>query len=197
MASTGDLQSGLPVVFFKNQSSWEAWLSKNNSLSKGVWLRIAKKISKLESLSYLKAVETALCYGWIDGQKKTYDEESWLQRFGPRGSRSIWSKINRTKAEELILQGRMRPSGLVAIEKAKGNGQWEKAYDSQKTAMPARDFEKILKSRPKAKAFFEKLDSQNRYAILFRIHNAKKPETRQKRIKKFVEMLERHEKLHP
>ncbi len=191
------LQSGLPIVFFKNQRAWEVWLSKNNNLSKGIWLRLSKKISKLESLSYQEALETALCYGWIDGQKKTYDKESWLQRFGPRGPRSLWSKINRTKAERLIQQGRMHPEGLAAVEKARRSGQWERAYDSQKTAKPERDFEKALTRRPKAKAFFEELDSQNRYAILYRIHNAKKAETRQKRIERYIEMLERHEKLHP
>ena len=197
MASAGTSRSELPTVLFKNQGAWQSWLVRNSNLSRGIWLRIAKKSSGLKSVSYPEALEVALCYGWIDGQKKAFDETSWLQRFGPRGPRSIWSKINRSKAEELIRQERMQTSGLVAIEKAKENGQWEKAYDSQKTAVPAKDFEKALKGRPKAKAFYETLNSQNRYAILFRIHNVNKQETREKRIEKFIEMLENHGKLYP
>jgi uncharacterized protein YdeI (YjbR/CyaY-like superfamily) len=197
VASTGMSRSELPTKLFKNQSAWESWIVGNSTLSTGIWLRIAKKASGLESVSYPEALEVALCYGWIDGQKKPFDETSWCQRFGPRGPRSIWSKINRSKAEELIRQGRMQRSGLVAIEKAKENGQWENAYDSQKTAAPAKDFEKALKGSPKAKAFFKTLNRQNRYAILFRIHNVKKQETREKRIEKFIQMLERHEKLYP
>jgi uncharacterized protein YdeI (YjbR/CyaY-like superfamily) len=197
VASTGMSRSELPTKLFKNQSAWESWIVRNSTLSTGIWLRIAKKASGLESVSYPEALEVALCYGWIDGQKKPFDETSWCQRFGPRGPRSIWSKINRSKAEELIRQGRMQRSGLVAIEKAKENGQWENAYDSQKTAVPAKDFGKALKGSPKAKAFFKTLNSQNRYAILFRIHNVKKQETREKRIEKFIQMLERHEKLYP
>ncbi len=188
---------GIRIALFEDQNAWESWLARNNKLSKGVWLKIARKASTLKSLSYEEALDAALCYGWIDGQKKAYDKDSWLQKFGPRGSRSIWSKINRSKAEKLIQEGRMLPAGLAAVEKAKKNGQWERAYESQKTATPAEDFVKVLNTRPKAKAFFEKLDSHNRYAILFRIHNAKKQETRQRRIEKFIEMLERHEKIHP
>jgi uncharacterized protein YdeI (YjbR/CyaY-like superfamily) len=197
VASIENVLSGLPVAHFKNQKAWKAWISKHYSVSDGVWLRLSKKSATLKSLSYQEALEVALCYGWIDGQKKTYDEQSWLQRFSPRGRRSIWSKINRSKAERLVQEGRMHQAGLAAIEKAKQNGQWEKAYDSQKTATPAKDFEEVLHDRPKAKAFFESLNSQNRYAILFRIHNAKKAETRKKRIEKFILMLEKHEKLYP
>ena len=197
VASIENLLSGLPVALFKNQRAWNAWISKHYGISDGVWLRLSKKSAALKSLSYPEALEVALCYGWIDGQKRTYDEQSWLQRFSPRGPRSIWSKINRSKAERLVQEGRMHQAGLVAIENAKQNGQWEKAYDSQKTAVPAKDFEEALHDRPKAKAFFESLNSQNRYAILFRIQNAKKAETRSKRIEKFILMLEKHEKLHP
>jgi uncharacterized protein YdeI (YjbR/CyaY-like superfamily) len=197
VASTGMSRSELPTALFKSQDDWESWLIRNSNLSTGIWLRIAKKSSGLESVSYPEALEVALCYGWIDGQKKSLDEASWLQRFGPRGPGSIWSKINRSKAEELIRQGRMQALGLAAIEKAKERGQWGKAYDSQKTAVPDKDFEKALKGSPKAKAFYETLNSQNRYAILFRIHNVKKQETREKRIEKFIQMLERREKLHP
>jgi len=197
MTSKKDAWSDLPVVLFKEQGAWQAWLSTNHSLSRGVWLRLSKKASNLKTLSYQEALEAALCYGWIDGQKKSYDEVSWIQRFGRRGPRSIWSKINRSKAETLIRQGRMHRSGLQAIDRAKETGQWERAYDSQKTAIPATDFEKALKGKPEAKSFFEHLDSRNRYAILFRIHNAKKQETRQRRIEKFIEMLEKHERIYP
>jgi uncharacterized protein YdeI (YjbR/CyaY-like superfamily) len=196
MSSTGKLPSELPLVF-KSRRAWEAWIAKHYDSSQGVWLRLAKGFVTLKSLSYREALEIALCYGWIDGQKRAYDEESWLQRFSPRGPRSIWSKINRSRAEELVREGRMQQPGLAAIERAKQNGQWERAYDSQRTAAPAKDFEEILNRRPRAKAFYESLDSHNRYAILFRIHNVKKAETRQRHIEKFIGMLERHEKLHP
>ena len=196
MPSTGKLGSEHPIIF-KNQRAWETWIAKHYDSSEGVWLRLAKSSAALKSLSYQESLETALCYGWIDGQKRAYDEESWLQRFIPRGSRSIWSKINRSKAERLVREGRMQKPGLAAIDRAKQNGQWERAYDPQRTATPARDFEKILNGSPRAKVFFESLDSHNRYAVLFRIQSAKKPETRQRRIEKLVGMLERHEKLHP
>jgi uncharacterized protein YdeI (YjbR/CyaY-like superfamily) len=148
-------------------------------------------------VSYQEALEVALCYGWIDGQKKSFDEESWLQKFTPRGPKSIWSKINRAKALELIEKGRMQAAGLAAIEKAKENGRWEAAYDSHRTAAPPGDFETALNNSHKAKSFCATLNSQNRFAILFRIQTAKKPETRQKRIDQFIRMLEKHEKLYP
>jgi uncharacterized protein YdeI (YjbR/CyaY-like superfamily) len=190
-------QPELPVKLFKTVSAWEAWLARNGALAKGLWLRIAKKGASLKSLSYDEALEVALCYGWIDGQKKALDEVSWVQRFSPRGARSIWSKINCAKAERLITEGRMQPTGLAAVEKAKENGQWERAYAGQRSAAPIEDFEAFLLKNVKAKAFYETLNAQNRYAIHFRIQGAKKPETRLRRIEKFIEMLERHEKLHP
>lgn len=190
-------KTDLPIVLFKNQKAWEAWLSKHFDDSAGVWLRVAKKSVQLQSVSYQEALQVALCYGWIDGQKKSFDEESWLQKFTPRGPKSIWSKINRTKALELIEQGRMRPAGLTSIESAKENGRWAAAYDSHRTAAPPSDFLLALNKSPKAKAFFATLNSQNRYAILFRIQTAKKAETRQKRINLFVEMLTKHETLYP
>ncbi len=158
---------------------------------------MAKKSSGLESVSLSEALDTALCYGWIDGPRKSLDDETFLQRYTPRGVRSVWSKINRAKALELIDQGRMKPSGLAAIEQAKKNGRWESAYDSYRTATLPAELRKALDSKPRAKAFFEKLSRQNRYAILFRIQTAKKPETRAKRIRQFVGMLERGETLHP
>ena len=187
----------LPVHLFKNAKAWETWLQKHLNSPTGFWIRIAKKSAKLQSVSYQKALEVALCYGWIDGQKRTYDEQSWLQKFTPRGPKSIWSKINRAKALELIRGGRMKSAGLAAIESAKKNGRWDTAYDSHGTAVPPSDFQTALNTSAKANAFFATLNSQNRYAILFRIQTAKKVETRQKRIQKFVQMLAKHETLHP
>ena len=181
----------------KAMKDWERWLTRHHDSSPGVWLMIAKKGSALTSVSYAEALEAALCHGWIDGQKQAHDSEAWLQKFTPRGSRSIWSKINRNKAERLIASGRMMPSGLSAIENAKRNGRWETAYDSAKgSTMPA-DFVARLAKNRKAKTFFDTLNRANRYAILFRIQTAKKVETRARRIEQFVAMLERHEKIHP
>ena len=160
-------------------------------------MRLAKKSGKIRSVTYSEALESALCFGWIDGQKKSYDEGSWLQRFTPRGPKSIWSKINRASALRLIEDGRMKPSGLAAVEKAKASGSWNEAYDSHRNASPSRDFQSALNKTPRAKAFFATLNSQNRYAILFRIQTARKPATRQKRIDHFVKMLAGHKMLYP
>jgi uncharacterized protein YdeI (YjbR/CyaY-like superfamily) len=189
--------AGLPVMLFKHQKAWEAWLVTHANASRGLWLRLAKKSADLKSLSYQEALDVALCHGWIDGQRKSFDAASWLQKFTPRGPNSIWSKINRAKALALIEHGRMHPAGLVAIERAKSNGRWEAAYDSYRTAEPPEDLQAALEKRPKAKVFFATLNSQNRYAILFRIQTAKKLETRRKRINQFVEMLAKHETLYP
>ena len=183
-------------MLFKDSQGWEAWLEKNHGASSGLWLRVAKKVAKLQSVTYQEALDVALCYGWIDGQKKIYDEESWLQKFTPRGPRSIWSKINRTKALGLIEQNRMRPAGHAAIERAKVKGQWEGAYDSHRTSSVPDDFEAALARSPKAKEFFATLNSANRYAILWRIQTAKKAETRTRRIEQFIEMLEKGEVFH-
>ena len=187
----------LPITLFKDGKAWETWLKKHAATSRGLWLRLAKKSAALKSLTYAEALDVALCHGWIDGQKKSHDQDSWLQKFTPRGPRSIWSRINRSKALELIEQGRMRPAGLAAIEVAKVNGRWETAYDSHRTSTLPDDFVKALGRNPKAKAFFATINGTNRYAILWRIQTARKPETRQKRIEKFVQMLEDHETLHP
>ena len=198
MASTKKKANpGLPIKSFKNQDAWAAWLEKHGDSSAGIWIRLAKKSAQLHSLTYPEALDVALCYGWIDGQKKSYDAESWLQKFTPRGPGSVWSKINRTKAMTLVDQGRMQAAGLAAIERARESGRWEAAYDSHRTAAPSPDFETALARNPKAKAFFATLNSQNRYSILYRIQTAKKPETRQKRIAQFIEMLEQHQKLYP
>ena len=186
----------LPILLFTNRKDWEVWLAKNQSKSPGLWLQIARKNADIASVSYDEALDVALCHGWIDGQKAGYDESSWLQKFTPRGPRSIWSKRNREKVEELTRRGQMKPSGLKAVKAAMENGRWEAAYDSQRTAELPEDFKKELKKNAEAKAFFATLNSVNRYAILFRIQTAKKPETRAKRIRQFIEMLERHEKIH-
>ncbi len=197
MTSTHKTQNEIPVMLFKSQKDWTIWLARNHAKSAGVWLQIARKDGALKSVSYAEALEVGLCYGWIDGQKKGFDESAWLQKFTPRGARSIWSKINREKAEALIESGRMQPAGLAAIEQAKRSGQWEAAYDSQRTVGVPDDLQIALDRNAKAKAFFATLDSANRYAILFRLQTAKKAETRARRLEQFVRMLENHEKLHP
>ena len=197
MTSTRKLQNEIPVKLFKSQKAWTTWLDKNHAKSAGVWLQIAKKAGNLKSVSYAEAVEVALCYGWIDGQGKGLDESAYLQKFTPRGPRSIWSKINRTKVTELNKSGRMQPAGLAAIDRAKKNGQWAAAYDSHRTAAVPGDLQAALDQNSKAKAFFATLDSTNRYAILFRLQTAKKAETRARRLEQFVRLLENHEKLNP
>lgn len=197
MASTKQPREELPVMAFANQGDWAAWLAANHASTLGIWLRIAKKASGVASVTYDEALEEALCYGWIDGQKKTYDEGSWLQKFTPRGAKSIWSKVNREKVLALIERGRMQPAGHAQIERARQDGRWDAAYDSQKVAAVPDDLAAALEANPAAKAFFATLKSTNRYAILFRIQTAKKPETRAKRIAQFVEMLARNELLYP
>ncbi|MED5618372.1 YdeI/OmpD-associated family protein [Ideonella sp. BN130291] len=176
--------------------AWERWLKRHHAGSDGVWLEIAKKGAPEPTLSYAEALEVALCYGWIDGQKKG-GEPYWLQRFTPRRARSIWSKVNRAKAEALIEQGRMQPAGLKEVERAKADGRWADAYDSPSQASVSPELQAAFDANPKAAAFFATLDSTNRYAVLWRVQTAKRPETRAKRIAQLVEMLARHEKLHP
>jgi uncharacterized protein YdeI (YjbR/CyaY-like superfamily) len=182
---------------FKNQSAWSAWLEKNHRTSAGLWLRLAKKNSGLQSVSYSEALEAAICYGWIDGHKRPESDKAWLQKFCPRSAKSIWSKINREKAAALIQSGRIQAAGLEAIEQAKTNGHWDSAYDSPSRATVPQDFQAALNVRPKANSFFKNLDRANRYAILFRIQTARKPETRARNVEKFIAMLERGEKIHP
>jgi uncharacterized protein YdeI (YjbR/CyaY-like superfamily) len=186
-----------PILPFERQEDWAIWLDKNHATSSGVWLKMAKKASGIKSVTYDEALEVALCYGWIDGQKKSHDETSWLQKFTPRGPKSIWSKINTDKAMRLIDSGRMKPAGLKAVESARQDGRWEAAYDSQRKAVVPDDLQAELDRNAKAKAFFATLDSRNRYAILHRIHTAKKAETRAKRIGEFVSMLAKKEKIYP
>jgi uncharacterized protein YdeI (YjbR/CyaY-like superfamily) len=185
----------LAIMAFKDQQAFVDWLQMNHATSAGLWIQLAKKASARPSVSYAEAVEAALCYGWIDGQNKSYDEASWLQKFTPRRRGSIWSKINREKAEKLISNGRMTAAGLVEVNRAKR--RWDTAYDSPRAATVPKDFQAALKASPQASAFFGTLNSRNRFAILFRIQTAKKPVTRSRRIEQFIRMLENHEKLYP
>jgi uncharacterized protein YdeI (YjbR/CyaY-like superfamily) len=194
MNTTEDLQQ---TLFFKTAVAWAEWLAKNHGVSSGVWLRLAKKSSGTLSVTYAEAIDVALCYGWIDGQKKSDNEQYWLQRFTARKGKSIWSKINREKALSLIARGKMKPAGLKEVERAKSDGRWKDAYDSARTAVVPSDLQAALDGNGKAKTFFATLNAQNRYAVLFRVQTAKKAETRAKRIQMFVQMLEKHETLHP
>jgi uncharacterized protein YdeI (YjbR/CyaY-like superfamily) len=193
--ANGDNTSG-PVRSFATQAAWAAWLEKNHRSSEGLWLRLAKKGSSLRSVTYAEALEVALCYGWIDGQKRGESEQAWLQRFLARSPNSVWSRINRDKAVALIVDGRMKVAGLEAIEAAKKAGRWDSAYDSPKGAKIPEDFQSALDASPRAREFFQSLDGANRYAVLFRIQTVKKAETRARKIREFVEMLERGEKIH-
>jgi uncharacterized protein YdeI (YjbR/CyaY-like superfamily) len=187
----------LQVLSFETQHDLEAWLNEHHVDTKGIWLKIAKKEARTPSVSYAEALDSALCYGWIDGQKASFDDKYWLQKFTQRGARSIWSKVNCGKAEALIVEGRMQPAGLRQVEIAKSDGRWERAYESQSKITIPEDFQSELDKNQVAKDFFDTLDSANRYAFLFRIHTAKKSETRSARIQKFVEMLAQQQKLHP
>ena len=185
----------LPVKLFKTPAAWEKWLEANHAKSPGVWMQIAKKDSGLSSANYQEALDVALCFGWIDGQKRPFDDRTWLQRFTPRGPRSVWSKINTEKAAVLIKSGRMRPRGLAAIEAAKASGRWESAYQPWGNADAPPELQAALDRSPRAKAFFETLRGRNRYAIIYRVQTAKKPETRAKRIADFIAMLEKGQTL--
>jgi uncharacterized protein YdeI (YjbR/CyaY-like superfamily) len=192
-----DPRRKLPIKLFRTQEAWETWLLRHYASSPGLWLRIAKKAARLTSVTYAEALDVALSHGWIDGQRLSHDDQTFLQRFTPRGPRSIWSKINVGKAEGLIAEGRMRKGGHAAIDRAKADGRWGSAYHPQRTATPPRDLLNALARSAKAKALFANLSSQNRYAILFRVTTAQRPETRAKRIKRFVEMLAQGKTIYP
>lgn len=187
----------LPILFLGTQQAWETWLEEHYADTAGVWLKLAKKGASVATLSYAEALESALCYGWIDGQKASFDSDYWLQKFTPRRAKSIWSQVNRENATALIAAGRMQPAGLRQVELAKADGRWDAAYASQSNVTIPEDLQDELDGNPAAKEFFSTLNSQNRYAILFRIQNAKRAETRAARIQKFVAMLANHEKLYP
>jgi len=186
----------IPVRAFKNAAAWESWLAKNHTATDGLWMRIAKKASGKESITYPEALEIALCYGWIDGLKRPESETSWLQRFVPRRRRSMWSKINREKALDLIAGGKMKPAGLQEVERAKQDGRWDAAYDSPKNAPVHPDFQKALNENPRASEFFRTISKVNRYAIIWRLHTARKAETRERLTRTFIEMLEKGKTLH-
>lgn len=181
---------------FATPADWEAWLAEHHADAPGVLLIFGKKGSGVQSVNYADALEVALCYGWIDGQSKRLDEKRYLQRFTPRRARSTWSRINVGHAERLIAEGRMRPAGLAEIERAKADGRWDAAYDSPSAATPPEDFLAALEADPAARRFYETLTSANRYAILYRLQTAKKPETRQRRLAQILEMLARGQKFH-
>ena len=184
-------------MLFETPADWAKWLEQHHAASPGLWVRLAKKDSGVQSTTYAETLDVALCFGWIDSHKKAYDETLWLQKFTPRGPKSIWSKVNVEKVKQLIASGRMKPAGLKAIEAAQKDGRWEAAYESQSKATVPEDLQAALDQNTKAKAFFDGLNSVNRYAILFRVQTAKKAETRAKRIKQFIEMLEKSEKIYP
>jgi uncharacterized protein YdeI (YjbR/CyaY-like superfamily) len=185
-----------PVLRFATAADLEAWLDANQDRDPGIWLEIAKKGSRDRSVTYSEAIEVALCFGWIDGQKRRGDDEHWLQRFTPRSTRSRWSKINRDKAEQLIAAGRMRPAGLTEVDRARTDGRWAAAYEGQRGAAIPDDLAHELDRDPKAAAAFAELDAQNRYSIVWRINDAKRPETRARRVAKYLDMLRRGERIH-
>ena len=187
---------GLPILYFESQADWEAWLEEHQNDSQGLWLKISKKGSGFDSLSYTEALDSAICYGWIDSQKGALDDDFWLQRFTPRGSRSKWSQRNRAIADQMIRQGRMQPAGLREVELAKQDGRWDAAYASQSKITVPDDFQAELDKNPVAKEFFTTLNSVNRYAILYRLQDAEKPETRLRRMEKFISMLNEHQTIY-
>jgi uncharacterized protein YdeI (YjbR/CyaY-like superfamily) len=186
----------LPVEEFSTAKAWERWLARNHESSPGVWLMIAKKDTGVKTVEIVDAIETALCYGWIDGLRHRHDETYFRQRFTPRQARSKWSMINRDRVEALIAAGRMRPAGQAQVDAAKADGRWDAAYAGSRTIEVPDALTKALKRNAKARRAFEGLDSANRYAILFRIHDAKRPETRTRRIEQFVTMLEEGRTIH-
>jgi uncharacterized protein YdeI (YjbR/CyaY-like superfamily) len=186
----------LEILSFASPAELEEWLEANADSSPGLWLKIAKKGAPEPSVTYAEALELALCFGWIDSQKRGHDDTHFLQRFTPRRPRGRWSKINREKAEALEAAGALRPAGAAEVAAAKADGRWEAAYEGQRTAGIPEDLDRELAANPAAAAFFADLDSANRYAITYRLAEAKKPETRARRLAKFVAMLERGEKIH-
>ena len=187
----------LPILLFIDQPAFEVWLTDHQFDEKGIWIKLAKKGSGITSIDYVGAVETALCYGWIDSQAASFDDKYYLQKFSPRTAKSKWSKLNTEKAEALIASGKMQPSGFRQVELAKADGRWDAAYDPQSQITIPDDFQATLNLNPKAKEFFSTLNSLNRYAILHRIQITRKPETRAAHIKKYVDLLARNEKIYP
>jgi uncharacterized protein YdeI (YjbR/CyaY-like superfamily) len=187
----------LEIVAFASREAWAEWLRAEHAASPGVWLKIAKRDSGVVSVTYSEALDVALCFGWIDGQKRAHDETHWLQRFTPRGRRSRWSRINRDRALALMERGEMHPAGLAQVDAARADGRWDAAYEGARAATVPADLQAALDADDRAREFFATLDGANRYAILYRVQEAKRPETRARRIAKFVAMLAAGEKLHP
>ena len=183
------------MIAFDSPRAWERWLAEHHADVDGVWLTVAKK--GVEGVSYAEAVEVALCYGWIDGQSRALDERHWLQRYTPRRAASKWSKINRAKAQALIESGAMQPAGLREVERAKADGRWDAAYEGQASATVPDDLQAALDADGRARAFFDALNATNRYSIIYRVNDAKRPETRARRIAKYVAMCSAHEKPYP
>jgi uncharacterized protein YdeI (YjbR/CyaY-like superfamily) len=191
------VKEDLEILAVESQAAWETWLDAHHGTSPGVWLKLIKKGSTRSGPTYAEAVEIGLCFGWIDGQGNRYDDDHWLQRFTPRTRRSRWSKINRDKAVGLIESGKMRAAGLAQVERARADGRWDAAYDAPSSATVPDDLRQALAKNPRAEAFFASLDSGNRYAVVYRIQDAKKPETRARRIEKYVAMLGEGQRIHP
>lgn len=187
----------LPILAFADAAEWGNWLASQPASSDGIWLKFAKKASGVLTVSKPEAIDAALCHGWIDGQLKPFDENFWLIRFTPRRPRSRWSAINCKRAEELIQERWMQPAGLAEIDRAKADGRWDMAYDSQSNITVPADLQRALDDNEPAKTLFAALDRANRYAVLYRVHTAKKPETRARTIEKLVAMLGRRETIHP
>jgi uncharacterized protein YdeI (YjbR/CyaY-like superfamily) len=193
MKTPGDL----PIIAFETQHDWEGWLEEHHADTPGIWLTMAKKGTAIPSITHAEALESALCYGWIDGQAAAVDTRQWRQKFTPRRPKSMWSRVNCEKAMALIADGRMQPAGLRQVELAKSDGRWDAAYEPPSTISIPDDLQRALDENQAARDFFSTLDSRNRYAILFRIHTAKRLETRAARIATFIDMLSKHEKIHP
>lgn len=191
------IKGGLPVLAFRSQLAWDEWLASQPAGAKGLWLKLAKKSSGIASVSKAEAIDAALCHGWIDGQLDSFDDDFWLIRFTPRQSTSKWSEKNRSRALELIAQKLMRPGGLSEIERARKDGRWDSAYAGRSTAQVPDDLRAALAKSKNAARFFETLDGTNRYAILYRVQTAKKPETRAARIATYVAMLAEGKTIHP
>jgi len=187
----------LPRIAFADEASWEAWLEDNHLESAGLLVSIAKKGSGVESVHYPEVLDTAICFGWIDGRREKLDEIFFLQRFTPRRARSRWSRINRDKAERLIGEGRMREAGLIEVERAKADGRWDAAYEGQASASVPEDLQRVLDERPGAAAFFAGLSSQNRYAFIYRLNQPKTPQGRARKLARTIEMLDARETHHP
>ncbi|CAN5316300.1 YdeI/OmpD-associated family protein [soil metagenome] len=194
MKATG--KKDFEILSFKTAKAFEKWLAKNHAMTDGIWIKFFKKDSGEKTLTYKEALDEALCYGWIDGQANKYDDASWIQKFTPRRTRSIWSKRNTEYIERLTKLGKIKQAGLAEVERAKADGRWEKAYDKPSDMTIPGDFLKKLSKDKKAKSFFESLNKTNKYAITWRLQTAKKPETREKRMNLILEMLSKGEKFH-